>query len=262
MPAPTNTLKHRLAAGETLIGCWLSLNNGAAAEIMGSAGFDWLLIDGEHAPNDIRSIRDQLIALESSPSQAIVRVPVGETWIIKQVLDVGAQTVLVPMVESAAQARDLVRACTYPPAGTRGVGAASARASRFGAIGDYTETADAEICLLVQVENRAGMAALDDILAVEGIDGVFIGPADLAADMGFAGNSGAGAVQTAIADALGRIAVAGKAPGTLATTDAATRAFLDMGARFIAVGIDVLVLARAARALAARWKDRTTEGRT
>lgn len=252
MPAPINTFKKRLQAGETLFGCWLSLAEAAPAEIMGTAGFDWLVIDGEHAPNDIRSIRDQLIALSASASDTIVRVPVGETWIIKQVLDAGVQTVLVPMVESAEQAREMVRACTYPPNGTRGVGAASTRASRFSAIPDYVQTANEQISLIVQVENRAGMAALDDILAVDGIDCVFIGPADLAADMGHAGDSSAPEVHDAIIDALGRIAAAGKAPGIMSLGDV-TQTYIDAGARFVAVGIDVLVLARAARATAAHW---------
>jgi len=253
MPAPLNKFKQALAAGDTQIGCWLSLANGPSAEIMGTAGFDWLLIDAEHAANDIRSIRDQLIALESSPSQVVVRVPVGETWVIKQVLDAGAQSVLVPMVESGEQARQLVRACTYPPTGNRGVGASSARASRFSQIADYVKTADAQVCLVVQVESRAGIEALDDILAVEGIDGVFIGPADLAADYGYAGNSLVPEMQEVIMDALPRIAAAGKGAGIMCLDDH-TQTYLDAGAQFVAVGIDVLLLVKAARAMAARWK--------
>ena len=254
MPVPTNPFKHALAAGEKQIGCWMSFADGQAGEIMGTAGFDWLVIDGEHAPNDIRSIRDQLIALAASASHPVVRVPIGETWMIKQVLDVGAQTVLVPMVESGDQARELVRACTYPPTGTRGVGAMGGRATMFGSIPDYIPTADGEICLLVQVESRAGLAALDDILAVEGVDGVFIGPADLSTDMGFQGDSAAPEVRAAIADAIARIKAAGKAPGILGVTEEATQAYHDMGAQFLAVGIDVLLLARTARALSERWK--------
>ena len=254
MPAPKNTFKQALNNGDRLIGCWMSFAEPAVAEIMGTAGFDWLVIDGEHAPNDIRSIRDQLMALAASPSHPVVRVPIGETWIIKMVLDAGAQTVLVPIVESAEQARELVRACRYPPEGTRGVGAAASRATRFGSVGEYVQTADQEICLLVQVENRVGIAALDEILQVEGIDGVFIGPADLSTDMGFQGNSSAPEVRAVIADALARIRAAGKAPGILGTTDEATQAYLEMGAQFLAVGIDVLVLAQNARALSAKWK--------
>ncbi|KAE9632344.1 aldolase/citrate lyase family protein [Parasedimentitalea maritima] len=254
MAAPLNSFKQALAEGERQIGCWVGLADGYAAEIMGTAGFDWLVIDGEHAPNDIRSLRDQLIALQASDSHPVVRLPVGETWMVKQALDIGAQTILVPMVESAEQAAELVRACTYPPHGTRGVGAALARATQYSSVSDYIPTADAQICLLVQVENRAGIAALDDILAIDGVDGVFIGPADLAADLGYGGNAGAPEVQAVIADALARIKAAGKAPGILGVTEQATQGYLDMGAQFLAVGIDVLILAQTARALAKHWK--------
>ncbi|MBY6066029.1 HpcH/HpaI aldolase/citrate lyase family protein [Leisingera aquaemixtae] len=254
MPAPKNSFKQALSQGKRQIGCWMSFADGQIAEIMGTCGFDWLVIDGEHAPNDIRSIRDQLIALAASPSHPVVRVPVGETWMIKQVLDAGAQTVLVPIVESADQARELVRACHYPPKGVRGVGATAARATMFGTVTEYIQTADQEVCLLVQVENRAGMAALDEILQVEGIDGVFIGPADLSTDMGHQGNSAHPEVRAAIADAITRIKAAGLAPGILGTTDEATQAYTDMGAQFLAVGIDVMVLAKNARDLAAKWK--------
>ncbi len=254
MSAPVNTFKVALKDGKTQIGCWMGFADGYAADIMGTAGFDWLVIDGEHAPNDIRSIRDQLIALEPSPSHPVVRVPIGETWMIKQVLDVGAQTVLVPMVDTAQQARDLVQACRYAPEGVRGVGAALARATRFSSVSDYVETANAQICLLVQVETKAGIAALDDILAVDGIDGVFIGPADLAADMGFGGNSAAPEVQAVILGALEKIRAAGKAPGILSLNDDFTRQYLNVGAQFVAVGIDVVMLAQTARDTAQKWK--------
>jgi 4-hydroxy-2-oxoheptanedioate aldolase len=254
MSAPVNTFKAALKDGKTQIGCWMGFADGYAADIMGTAGFDWLVIDGEHAPNDIRSISDQLIALEPSPSHPVVRVPIGETWMIKQVLDVGAQTVLVPMVDTAQQARDLVQACRYAPEGVRGVGAALARATRFSSVSDYVETANAQICLLVQVETKAGIAALDDILAVDGIDGVFIGPADLAADMGFGGNSAAPEVQAVILGALEKIRAAGKAPGILSLNDDFTRQYLNVGAQFVAVGIDVVMLAQTARDTAQKWK--------
>lgn len=254
MPAPKNPFKQALAEGRRQIGCWMSFAEPSVAEIMGTCGFDWLVVDGEHAPNDIRSIRDQLTALAASPSHPVVRVPVGEDWIIKQALDAGAQTVLVPIVESADQARQLVRACRYPPTGVRGVGATAARATMFGSISEYIQTADQEICLLVQVENRSGIAALDEILTVDGVDGVFIGPADLSTDMGFQGNSAAPEVRAVIADAIQRIRAAGKAPGILGTTDEATQAYLDMGAQFVAVGLDVMLLANSARRLSAQWK--------
>ncbi|MDF9301717.1 HpcH/HpaI aldolase/citrate lyase family protein [Tritonibacter mobilis] len=254
MAAPINRFKEALKDGQRQIGCWCSFGEAVTTEVMGTAGFDRLVVDGEHAPNDIRSIRDQLVALATSPAEPVVRVPIGEAWIIKQVLDAGAQTVLVPMVETAEQAAELVRACHYPPHGTRGVGAAGARATRFGTTPDYIATADAQICVLLQVENRKGIENLDDILAVEGIDGIFIGPADLSTDMGHQGNSAHPEVRAVIADAISRIKAAGKAPGILGVTDEATQAYSDMGAQFLAVGLDVLVLAQGARTLAAKWR--------
>lgn len=250
----TNRFKAALAEGRVQIGCWVGLASDYAAEIAGEAGFDWLVIDGEHAPNDICSMRAQLAALGRSSAHPVIRLPVGEVWMIKQALDIGAQTILIPMVESGEQAALLARAMRYPPDGLRGVGASLARASRFGGIADYVNKADAEVCLLVQVENRAGLSALDDILAVEGVDGVFIGPADLAADMGFRGRAEAPEVVAAIEDALGRIRAAGKGAGILATQDAQARHWIDKGANFVAVGIDVVVLANSLRALAARFR--------
>ena len=185
MPAPHNPFKAAIAAGELQLGCWLGLADPYIVEISAGAGFDWLLIDGEHAPNDLRSITAQLQVIAGRGSHAMVRPPIGETWIIKQLLDAGAQSLLIPMVESGAQAAELVDAVTYPPHGVRGVGSALARASDFAAIGDYLTTARDQICLLAQVENQKGMDALDNILAVDGLDGVFIGPSDLAADMGY-----------------------------------------------------------------------------
>ncbi|MCX7565692.1 HpcH/HpaI aldolase/citrate lyase family protein [Sulfitobacter sp. F26169L] len=254
MPAPLNPFKKALAEGEIQFGCWLGLADGFSAEMMGQAGFDWLVIDGEHGPNDLRSTLLQLQVIAATDAHAVVRVPVGETYMLKQVLDAGAQTVLVPMVESADQARQLVRDMTYPPNGDRGVGYALTRAARFGTIGDYGTTADAQICLLVQVENMRGLAALDDILTVEGVDGVFIGPADLAADMGHIGNADHDDVQSVIMDALRRIRVAGKAPGILSTRDGMTNDAIAAGAQFVAVGADVLLLGNAARALAEKWQ--------
>ena len=258
MPAPINPFKTALRAGKTVFGCWLGLADTFSAELMGTAGFDWLVIDGEHAPNDLRSILAQLQVLEASPSHAIVRVPTGETYLMKQVLDAGAQTVLVPMVDSADQARQLVRDVTYPPHGDRGVGYALTRVSAFAQIADYGTTADEQVCLLVQVESLKGLAALDAILAIDGIDGVFIGPADLAADMGHMGNSLHPDVQNKIMDALRRIAAAGKAPGILSTDDAMTQNALKAGARFVAVGADSLLLGQAARRLADKWVGSST----
>jgi 4-hydroxy-2-oxoheptanedioate aldolase len=217
------------------------------AEISAGAGFDWLLLDGEHAPNDLRSITAQLQVLAGRGSHAVVRPPIGETWILKQLLDAGAQSLLVPMVESAEQARDLVAAVTYPPHGVRGVGAALARASDFSGISDYLTTAREEICLLAQVENRKGMAALDDILTVDGLDGVFIGPSDLAADMGFLGQADAPAVKEAVLDAVTRIVASGKAAGILTLDEEMQEKCRRIGASFIATEIDVTLFAKSMR---------------
>ncbi len=247
MPAPTNTFKQALKEKRPQLGCWVGMADPYAAEITATAGFDWLLIDGEHAPNDLRSILAQLQIVQASPSHAVVRLPVGETWMIKQVLDAGVQSVLIPIVESADQARELVRAVTYPPNGIRGVGASLARASKFGDVSDYTQTADAEICLLVQVENRAGLAALDEILTVDGVDGVFIGPADLAADLGYPGNAGHPDVLDAIYDALTRIVAAGKAAGILTLDPVMQQKCADLGVIFLATNIDVSLFAKSVR---------------
>ncbi|MDT0683066.1 HpcH/HpaI aldolase/citrate lyase family protein [Roseicyclus sp. F158] len=256
MPAPRNPFKHAIARGELQLGCWLGLADPYIAEISAGAGFDWLLVDGEHAPNDLRSTVRQLQVIASRNAHAVVRPPIGETWLIKQYLDAGAQSLLIPMVESAAQARALVDAVTYPPHGVRGVGSALARASDFAAIPDYLTTASDEICLLVQVENRKGLAALDEILAVDGIDGVFIGPSDLAADLGHIGRADAPEVKDAVRDALTRIVSAGKAAGIL-TLDASFQAECrNIGASFIATDIDVSLFARNMREGAARARDR------
>lgn len=254
MPAPKNAFKQALREGRPQIGCWVGLADASTAEIMTTAGFDWLLIDGEHAPNDIRSLRDQLQVVGPSESHPVVRLPIGEAWLIKQVLDVGAQTLLIPMIDTADQAREMVRACRYPPEGLRGVGSALARASRFAGIPDYLHTANDEICLLLQVETVEALANLDAILAVDNVDGLFVGPSDLAASMGHMGNPGHPEVQEAVQDALVRIAAAGKAPGILTADLALARRYLELGALFVATGIDVTLLAQTARNLATKSK--------
>lgn len=255
MPAPVNQFKKALKDGQLQVGCWLSMADRYAAEISSTAGFDWLLVDGEHAPNDLRSIRDQLQVIDAATAHAIVRLPVGEPWMIKQVLDAGAQSILIPMVESAEQAELLVRAVRYPPAGMRGVGSSAARASRFGAIDDYLPTADDQICLLVQIENRAGLAALDDISAIEGIDGIFIGPADLAADLGHLGGHEGPEVRAIIEETLSRIVKAGKAAGILAPDPDFARRCVDLGATFVATDIDVTLFINTMRDAARRARE-------
>lgn len=250
-----NAFKARLKAGEPQIGLWLGLADAYCAELAANACFDWLLIDGEHAPNDLRSLLGQLQAIAPYPSQPIIRPVVGDTALIKQVLDIGVQTLLVPMVESADQARELVRAITYPPHGVRGVGSALARASRWNSVPDYLDKADEEMCLLVQIENTVGLANLDEIASVDGVDGVFIGPADLSAAMGHRGNPGHPDVQAAIEDAIARVRKAGKAVGILSADETLARRYLELGATFVAVGVDTTVLMRGLQTLAGRFKN-------
>ena len=263
MHTPTNSFKQALARGEAQIGLWLGLADAYTAEILAGTGYDWLLVDGEHAPNDLRSILHQLQAIASASSalppgarapHAVARVPVGDTALIKQYLDIGAQTLLVPMVDTPEQAQQLVRATRYAPEGVRGMGSALARSSRWQAYPQYVHEANQQICLLVQAETVEAMANLDAIAATPGVDGVFIGPADLSASMGHPGNPGHPDVQAAIHDGIARILRAGKAPGILATNEAQARQWLAAGALFVAVGVDTMLLASAAQNLLARFR--------
>lgn len=245
MPAPTNTFKRALQEKRLQTGFWQALANPYTVEISADAGFDWLLLDAEHAPNDIPLLVAQLQAMKGSASHAVIRPPIGETYIIKQLLDIGAQTLLIPMVDSKEVAENLVKAVSYPPRGVRGVGAALARASRFNRIPDYLQTANDEICLLLQIESRAGLAALDEIASIDGVDGIFIGPADLAADMGHLGKPGAPEVQKEVEKALKRIQSHGKAAGILTADLSLARRYVDLGATFVAIGNDVTLFANA-----------------
>jgi 4-hydroxy-2-oxoheptanedioate aldolase len=254
---PINPFKQALRERRPQIGLWMGLAHAYTAEICALAGFDWLVIDGEHAPNDLRTILSQLQTLAAYPaSQPVTRIPVGETALIKQVLDLGAQTLLVPMVDTPEQAAELVRACRYPQAdGGGGVrGMAGARASRWGVYEDYARRANEEVCLLVQVESRLGLQNLDAIAATPGVDGVFIGPADLSASMGHIGQPGHPEVKAAIDDAIARILRAGKAPGILTLDPAMARHYLALGALFVAVGLDTQILLRHTSALAASFR--------
>lgn len=248
-----NPFKLALVRGEQLIGLWLSLGQPYSAEICATAGFQWLLVDGEHAPNDVRSTLAQLQALAAYPGQPVVRAVSSDEALIKQLLDIGVQTLLVPMVDTPEHAAALVAATRYPPEGRRGVGAAAARASRWGARRDYLETANDDVCLLVQVESATALDNLERICAVEGVDGVFIGPADLAASMGHRGKPAHPEVQGAIESAIKTIVASGKAAGTLTGDIGLARRYLELGARFVAVGIDVTLLAQAARRLASEF---------
>lgn len=246
----TNPFKAALQRGEAQIGLWLSLAHPYPAELCATAGFPWLLIDGEHAPNDVVSTLAQLQAVAGYPTHPVVRVVQGEAALIKQLLDIGVQTLLVPMVDSAEQAAHLVAATRYPPQGFRGVGAAAARAARWGARTNYLDEANDEVCLIVQAETVAALQNLDAISAVDGVDAVFIGPADLAASMGHRGRPGHPEVQAAIEDAIRRITASGKAAGTITPDRALAQRYLELGARFVAVGIDAVLLAQATRQLA------------
>jgi 4-hydroxy-2-oxoheptanedioate aldolase len=260
---PTNLFKQALAQGQAQIGLWLGLADAYSAEILAGTGYDWLLVDGEHAPNDLRSVLHQLQAIASAtsalppgtpPPHAIVRVPVGNTALIKQYLDLGVQTLLVPMVDTAEQAQQWVRATRYAPEGVRGMGSALARSSRWQAYPNYVHEANRQVCLLVQAETVEALGHLDAIAATPGVDGVFIGPADLSASMGHPGNPGHPDVQAAIHDGIRRILRAGKAPGILATTESQARQWLAAGALFVAVGVDTVLLASAAQDLLVRFR--------
>lgn len=245
-----NTFKTALAKREPQIGLWLSMAEAYTAEVCATAGFQWLLVDGEHAPNDVRSLLAQLQVIAAYPSHPVVRVVNGETHRIKQLLDIGAQTLLVPMIETAEMARSMVAATRYPPEGVRGVGAAVARAARWGARRDYVHVANDEVCLLVQAESTTALANLTEICAVDGVHGVFIGPADLAASMGHRGNAGHPEVLAAIDKGIGTIVASGKAAGILTADATLARHYLALGATFVAVGIDISLLANATRRLA------------
>lgn len=238
MAAPENKLKQALAAGEVQMGIWLAFGSDAVAEQAGACGFDWCLVDGEHSPNDPAQSIGQLRALGAQTS-AVMRVPIGEDWVIKRALDLGVQSIMVPMVETVAQADAAVKAMLYPPKGVRGMGPTLARATRYGTVPDYVPTANDQICCILQVESATALAAAPEIAALDGVDCVFIGPADLSADMGYPGQADHPEVEAAIAAALPAIAEAGAAPGILAFDAATTARYLSYGATFIGVGADV-----------------------
>ncbi|MDO5288926.1 MAG: 4-hydroxy-2-oxoheptanedioate aldolase [Pseudomonadota bacterium] len=252
MPAH-NPFKQALAEQRPQIGLWLSMADPYLAEAAATCGYDWLLIDGEHAPNDLRSTLGALQSVAAHRSHPIVRVVEGQTALIKQVLDIGAKTLLVPMVDTPEQAQAVAAATQYPPRGTRGVGSAVARSSWWSQRSDYLSVADDEVCLLVQAETTTAMRNLPAICAVDGVHGVFIGPADLAASMGHRGNPGHPEVQAAIESAMKTIIASGKAAGTLTSDPALAQHYLDMGCTFVAVGVDVLVFTQAARRLRAQF---------
>ncbi len=253
MELPHNALKHAIREGRSQIGLWSSLSSNYTVEVIAGAGFDWILLDTEHSPNDLESVLQQAQAAAAYPVSTVARVPWNDMVTIKRFLDIGIQTLLVPYVCSVAEATDAVRFTRYPPAGVRGV-AGSTRATRFGRVKDYARRAHEEICLLVQVETKGALDRLEDICGVDGVDGVFIGPADLHASLGYTGEINRPEVVTMIEEAMRRIRRCGKAPGVLAFAEDDIRRYIAAGALFTAVGSDAGILARGAEALCAKYK--------
>ena len=250
MRLPVNRFKAALGEPGVQIGLWLSLGSAITAEIGATAGFDWLLADGEHGPNDALTITEQLRAVGQYPVGFIARALDGTGPSIGPLLDAGIQTIMVPKVESARQAEAIVRQLRYPPAGERGVAIGSVRASRWGAIDNYVAEAAEQLCLIIQVETRAGLANLSSLAGVEGVDGIFIGPNDLAAALGHPGDPSHDEVQSAIADAISALTSAGTPTGILVGDVADGARYAALGCRFIAVGSDAGTLAKGVRRLA------------
>jgi len=253
MDLPKNNFKHAIRAGRQQIGLWVSLANPYSAELVAGSGFDWLVLDGEHSPNAPTTVISQLQAVAAYPVSAIVRPAWNDKVLIKRYLDIGAQSLLIPYVQNANEAAEAVAAIRYPTRGVRGV-AGVTRASRFGRVADYAKRAEEELCLLVQIETREGLESLEAIAKTDGVDGVFIGPADLAAALGHLGNQQHPEVQSAIQDAIKRIRGLGKPAGILATDEASTRRYIEWGTTFTAVGLDAMVLARETENLAAKFR--------
>ncbi|MFB8387573.1 HpcH/HpaI aldolase/citrate lyase family protein [Microbacterium sp. NPDC055910] len=250
----TPTFRDRLGeATRPLAGMWICSGSPLVAEIGAGSGLDWLLIDMEHSPNGLESVLAQLHAVSAYPATPVVRVPIGDVVTIKQVLDLGAQNLLVPMISSADEAREVVEAVRYPPRGRRGVGSALARSARWNRIDDYLANADDHVSLYVQIETAAGVDAAAEIAAVDGVDGVFVGPSDLAASMGLLGQQTHPDVVAGVHRAFEAVNAAGKPVGVNAFDPGAAQSYLDAGAAFVLVGADVALLARGSEALAARW---------
>lgn len=248
-----NSFKRDLLAGKRLIGCWSSLANAITTEILGVAGFDWILLDGEHSPNDVATFIPQLMALKDSPSAPVVRPTSNNEVELKRLLDAGFYNFLVPFVESAEEAQRAVRATRYPPQGIRGV-SVSQRSNRYGTVPGYFQGINDQICVMLQIESRAGVAAARDIASVEGVDCIFVGPSDLAAGYGHLGNAAHPEVQDAIAHVFADAKTCGKPIGILAPVEADARRYMDMGATFVAVGSDLGVFRAATQALHDRYR--------
>jgi 4-hydroxy-2-oxoheptanedioate aldolase len=253
MNLPENRFKRALAAGRQQIGLWCSLPSAFAAEIVAGSGFDWLMFDTEHSPSDVDTVLSQLQAVAAYDVAAVVRPASNDTVLIKRYLDIGAQTLLIPYVQSADEARNAVAATRYPPQGVRGVSGLT-RATRFGRVPGYARRAGEELCLLVQIETQAALDALEAIAGADGVDGVFVGPADLAASLGYPGEQSNPAVKAAVEDAIRRIRACGKPAGILTPDAAFAQRCIELGTTFTAVGIDIGILARGTEALARQFR--------
>lgn len=253
MDLPVNAFKRAILADRQQIGLWCTLSDPYALENVAGSGFDWLLIDTEHSPNDLRDVLAQLQAVSAYPVSPVVRPAWNDAVLIKRFLDIGAQSLLIPYVQNAEEARRAVAAVRYPPAGVRGVSALT-RATRFGRIAGYPQDCEQEICLLVQVETREALRNLDEIVAVDGVDGVFVGPGDLAADMGYLGQPGHPDVQASVEDAIRAIRKAGKPAGVLTGDPKLADQCIEAGSLFTAVGVDAAILARKSEEVAARFR--------
>ena len=260
MELPVNRLKQALAAGETQYGLFLGFPDTTCAEICAGAGFDWLVVDTEHGPFDLPAVLRHLQTIAAYEVSAIVRPVSDDRNVLKQLLDTGVQSLVVPMVESAEQAVELVRSVRYPPAGVRGLGTALARAARWTRIPGYLHKANEQICLLAQVETGRAVRALPGILEVEGIDGIFVGPSDLSASMGHIGNPRHPDVVKVIREVLRATRSAGKAAGVLALDPAHIQDYRDHGANMIGIGTDTLLLANSAQQLAESVRDEKNQG--
>ena len=247
-----NQFKKDLLAGKRLIGCWASLASPITAEVLGVAGFDWILLDGEHSPNDVITFVPQLMALKDSVSAPIVRPTSNNEIEIKRLLDAGFYNFLVPFVQSADEARKAVAATRYPPDGMRGV-SVSQRSNRYGTVANYFQEANQHMCVAVQSESREAVAATSEIAAVPGVDCIFVGPSDLAAGYGHLGNANHPEVQEAIASVFAQAKAQGKPTGILAPVEADARRYMEMGATFIGVGSDLGVFRNATQALRDRY---------
>jgi 4-hydroxy-2-oxoheptanedioate aldolase len=253
MQLPQNRFKRALTEGRQQIGLWCSLPSAFAAEIVAPAGFDWLLFDTEHSPSSIPTVLSQLQAVAPYDVAPAVRAATNDTVLIKRLLDIGAQTLLLPYVQSAEEAHRAVLAMRYPPQGIRGVSGLT-RATRFGRVEDYFRRASEELCLIVQVETQAALDELETIAGVDGVDGVFIGPADLAASLGYPGEPNNPAVQAAVVDAIRRIRACNKPAGILSPDTMFAQRCIEAGTTFTAVAIDIGILARGAEAIARQFR--------